>query len=352
MNSQNSYPKQVQIFISEVCTEGCAYCPYTVMRTEKKKKLLAEELSIEQWQGVVKFLYEKMGIKLFALIGGEPAAKKGIERLIAFMKNSLPKAEALFLTSGIPLLTNPALRDRLIKSGLRNIIVSVDGIKEEPDSKIDLSKELAELKRGSERKSLLGLYFLLTLRKEYPKVPFRLVAGCIINKKTLSLILPTYYLLTRHQIYLNLCPEQTVCFQGKSDTLLTIKDKEEVSKIAKKLAKIKQQPGNFLIPSERFFKLLPTVGIKQSYKCSERPYPRTIHLTSSGQIPFCNWHRGQIKNFNIVDLVDGKRSYEEWLDSWRSDEKGRECSCSWSFVDRVNDYGDDDRWTNFWCRFV
>lgn len=345
-------PKQVQIFISEVCTEGCAYCPYSLMALEEKRRLLARELSINQWQKAVKFLYEKLGIKLFTLIGGEPAAKKGIEKLIKFMTKNLPKTEVLFATSGIPLLANKGLTDKLIQVGLRNIIVSVDGIKEEPDLKVNLKKELASLKKGSERKSFLGLYFLLTLRKKYPKIPFRLTAGCIVNKETLDLILPTYYFLAKHRIYLNLCPEQTICFGGESHTALMKEDRRRIFETARELVKIKQQPRNFLIPSKRFFELLPTLGIKQSYKCSQMPYPTTIHITSSGEIPFCNWRRGEVKDFNIMDLVSGQKTYEKWLELWRNDKRGRDCSCSWSFVDRVNDYWPDARMANFWYRFV
>lgn len=345
-------PRQAQIFISEACTEGCAYCPYTLMSQEERKRLWEKELTIKQWQQAVKFLYERLGIKLFALIGGEPSAKKGVEKLFRYMSKNLPNAEILFLTSGIPLLINQNLLDELIQAGLRNIIVSVDGIKEGPDLKVNLKKELANLKKGSERKSFLGLYFLLTLRKKYPKVPLRLVAGCIINKQTLDLILPTYYFLAKHRIYLNLCPEQTICFGGKSDTVLADEDRKKVFEIARELVKIKQQPGNFLIPSKRFFELLPTLGIKQSYKCSQMLYPTTIHLTSGGEIPFCNWHRGKIREFNVMDLVAEERSYEEWLRLWRNDKKSRDCSCSWSFVDRVNDYWPDDRMANFWYRFI
>lgn len=348
----SSFPRQVQIFISEVCAEGCAYCPYTLMSSKRRKFFLSKELSLKQWQQAVKFLYKKMGIKLFTLIGGEPAAKKGIEKLIRFINNNLAKAEILFLTSGIPLLVNVSLRDKLVKAGLRNIIVSVDGIKEEPDFKIDLSKELMSLKKGSERKSFLGLYFLLTLRKQYPKIPFRLAAGCIVNKKTLDLILPTYYFLAKHQIYLNLCPEQTICFNGNSKTVLKTEDTRKIFKIAKELVKIKQQPKNFLIPSKRFFEILPTVGLKQSYRCYEMSFPTTIHLTSSGEIPFCNWRRGEMSDFNIMHWVNGQKTYEDWLDYWRKDKEGRNCSCSWSFVDRVNDYWPEDKWANFWYYFI
>jgi len=309
------------------------------MSPEKRRRLRSKELPIEQWQEASKFLYEKMGIKLFTLIGGEPTAKRGIERLVAFINKELPGTEILLLTSGIPLLKNENLRRKLIESGMRNVIVSIDGIKEKPNLEIDLTGELKALKRGSQRKSVLGLYFLLRLRQEYPQVPFRFGAGCIVNKETLDLILPTYEYLAKHKIYLNLCPEQTICFARQSDTALGLEDRNKLVGISEELVRIKQEPGNFLMPSEDFLRQLPTIGIEQSYRCSERPFPSTIHLASDGGVPFCNWHRGNMEgDFNIMELVNLKRDFEEWLFAWRTDENGKRCSCSWTFPDRVGAY--------------
>lgn len=339
MKEKDNYPLQAQFFVSEVCNEGCGYCPYTLMSSEQKKDLLSKELPIEQWQDSVKFLHEVMGIKLIALIGGEPAAKKGIENLVGFINKEIPEIETLFITSGIPLLRNDNLRQKLVEAGMKNIIVSVDGIKEEPNLEIDLTRELRELKRGSQRKSVLGLYFLLKLREEYPDIPFKFGAGCIVNKETLKLILPTYYYLAAHQIYLNLCPEQTVCFGKDSETALTEKDKPFLQELAVELIKIKRQPGNFLMVSEDFLRQLPDTGLAQSYKCSDRLSPTTIHLKSDGEIPFCNWRGGEMKGkFNIRDLLNREKDFSEWLRSWQQDRDGKACSCSWTFSDRVGDF--------------
>jgi hypothetical protein len=337
--TQKFYPKQAQIFVSEVCSEGCGYCSYTSMSAEQKRAKLEKELPIEQWQEAVKFLHEVMGIKLIALIGGEPAAKKGIENLVGFINKEIPEAETLFVTSGIPFLRNSDLRQKLVEAGMKNIIVSVDGIKEEPKLEIDLTRELREIKRGSQRKSVFGLYFLLKLREEYPDIPFKFGAGCIVNKETLKLILPTYHYLATHQIHLNLCSEQTESIGQKSDTVLTEEDKPLLQELTNELVRIKRQPGNFLMNSEDFLEQLSTAGVDQSYKCSERPFPTTIHIGSDGGIPFCNWRKGVMKEkFNVMDLVKGDKDFQEWLVAWRNDKNGKACSCSWSFHDRVGDF--------------
>ncbi len=346
------YPRQVQIFISEVCNEGCAYCPYTHLSDIDKKNNLNKELSIEQWKQTISYLHKEMGIKLVTLIGGEPAAKKGIENLISFIRKKFPKIEILFVTSGIPLLINKKLRDKLIQAGLKNFIISVDGIKKTPDLNINLQKELLTLKKGSDRKSLLGLYFLLNLRKMYPKTKFRLAAGCIVNKKTIDLLLATYRFLAKNKIYLNFCPEQTICFNNQSKNCLTSKDIIKVNKIAKKFIELKKQPNNYLINSKKFFEILPTIGINQSYRCSENSLPSSININSDGIIPFCNWQKGLINNFNILDLVNKKKGFNQWLALWKKDKIGKQCSCSWSFVDRVNDYHEQTKLTNFWHQFT
>lgn len=328
VKNQVTFPRQVQIFISEVCQEGCRYCPYTLMSPEKRRELLAKELTIKQWQRVIEFLSKKMGIRLFAFIGGEPAAKKGIEKLLAFMKRKLPKATILFITSGIPLLRNKILREKIIKAGVRNFIVSVDGI-----------KRRRNLKPGSSRKSALGLRFLLKLKKEYPELSFKLGTNCVLNKETLKLIIPTYHYLADQQIYLNLCPEQTSCFERKSETCLTKKDKPLLKKVTQKLVRIKRQPGNLLMNSEDYLRRLPALCFEQPYKCSERLSPATIHVMSDGEVPFCSWRKGEMKGkFNIMEIINGQKKFSHWLRAWKEDKNGKQCSCGWSFPDRVGNF--------------
>jgi sulfatase maturation enzyme AslB (radical SAM superfamily) len=335
-DSKVFYPRQAQIFISEVCSMGCSYCSYTSMSSEQKKGLLSKELPIEQWQDAVKFLHEVMGIKLITLIGGEPTAKKGIENLVDFINRETPEVETLFVTSGIPLLRNDYLRQKLVEVGMKNVIVSIDGIRQEPKLEIDITRELGEPNEGSQRKSVLGLYFLLKLREEYPEVPFKFGAGCIVNKETLRLILPTYHYLAAQQIYLNLCPEQTKCFGLKSKTVLTEEDNPFLEKLVAELVNIKNQPGNFLMNSKDFLEQLSTTGIGQSYKCSERPFPTTINVNSEGGVPFCSWRKSGMKNFNIMELVKGEKNFQDWLKAWQNNNNN--CSCSWSFLDRVGDF--------------
>jgi sulfatase maturation enzyme AslB (radical SAM superfamily) len=329
------YPRQAQLFLSEVCAEGCDYCPYTQVPPGERKKLLAKELSIQEWQQAVEFLYQKLGIKLFFLIGGEPTAKKGIGRLIEFITRKLPGASLVLSTSGISLLKNEKRRRALVKAGADKFAVSIDGI------------------NSQSRKSLLGLSFLEKLRRDFPRKDFILSANSILNKKTPPHVLKTYSFLAKRRIYLNLCPEQTLCFGGRQATALDKGDEGELKRVVRDLVKIKRQENNFLIPSVQFLQLLPTQGIRQSFKCSSASFPLTLHLASDGTMPFCIWRRGELANqFNIMELVQGKKTYRQWLETWREDKDGRKCSCSWSFLDRVGSFGEGPGQRNFWFDFT
>jgi MoaA/NifB/PqqE/SkfB family radical SAM enzyme len=385
-------PKQAQLFISEVCSEGCHYCPYSRITSRKKKRILGKELSIKEWQEAVSFLHQKLGIKLFVLIGGEPTAKKGLEELISFMGKNLKDTTVVLSTSGIALLKKPELLEKLVKAGLENVVVSMDGLNKllhSPSAgsglmryppaggkfdsllpsppvggsasrnkivlqeKIDLDRLLNKLSKDSLRKSALGYYLILEMRKRFPEEKFKFSVNCIVNQKTIPQIIPLYEFLSKEEIYLNLCPEQTICFGKTKLAALGRKKEQELKNLSERLVKIKRQKDNFLIPSLNFLESLPLFGINQTYRCSFSPFPSTIHLTSDGSIPFCIWKKGELKSrFNVMDLVDGKRNYEEWLNLWQNDEEGQKCSCSWSFIDRVGGFGvsREMKENNFWYK--
>lgn len=336
-----SFPKQAQLFLTEVCSEGCSYCPYGNLSSKEKKKFLSNELTISEWKRAVNFLYEEMKIRLFFLIGGEPVLKKGLEKLVQHINDNLPSATVVLSTSGAPLLRNPKLLQKLIDSGLNKIVVSVNGIK-------------GNLDKGKERKSYLGLCFLRELRQKYTQKKFILSANCIVNKETLPDLLNTYQYLAKNKVYLNLCPEQTICFKTSNKALFTTDDRRLLNQIVKKLITIKEKGGNFLVPSKYYLQSLTTTGISQLYQCSSENFPNTLHLASNGSIPFCIWRRGSFEQeYNIMDFVSGKKKYCGWSKKWLKDKDGSNCSCSWSFLDRVGGFGvsKNSLENNFWYRY-
>jgi len=325
------------------------------MLPAERKRLLSSELNVDQWKRVFDYLYDTMKIRLFTLIGGEPAVKHGVEEIITHI-NTFPGAVVVLLTSGIPLLRNRRLLDKLIAGGLTNITVSVDGASRDEDIfAIDVFQELRRLTHGSARKSLLGQYFLRFLTTEYANVSWTLGAGCIVNKHTLDKIMDTYKVLSLMGVYLNLCPEQTLCIGRTSNTALDFSDRLALEALADKLVAIKESPGNFLMPSRDFLSGLPDLGIRQSHKCSEASFPSTLHIHSGGVVNFCAWRAGyMVGRHNIWNWVTAESSYEEWLRDWRADLDGQSCSCSWTFLDRTGDFSEEGvaSYPNLWFPYT
>lgn len=352
MTAKIAYPKQAQFFLTEVCPEGCPYCPYGHQSAAEKKRLLKNELSIVNWQKATTFLYEIMKIKFFCFIGGEPVLKKGLPELLAFITRTLPSATVILSTSGIPLLRNPKLLDELIAAGLKNLVVSVNGLgKLSPGS---LDKELQDFQKGVERKTYLGLCFLQELKRKYPKEGLILSANCLVNKNLLPDLLPTYEYLAREEVYLNLCPEQTICFKSKTKPTWSVGKRRLLNRVMRQFLNIKEQKNNFLIPSKAYLQALALTGAGQPYYCSSEEVPNTLNLVSDGSLPFCVWRRGELgAKYTILDLMRDKKNYLDWLKDWQSD-SGSTCACSWSFLDRVGAFGLSKKKeeNNFWHKFI
>lgn len=345
-----NYPKQVQIFISDICDVGCKYCPYASMTNSEKSQCIKQELSVTEWMDVISYFRQKLGIKFFTLIGGEPVNKKNLSLLIQFVNEKFDDVEILLSTSGIPLLRNEPLEKDLIEAGVRNFAVSIDGMPKPADHRIDIEKELNSVQHGSEGKSFLGLYFLLSLKRKYPDKSLRLSANCIINRKTINEIIPLYNLLSKNKIFLNLCPEQTSCFKNFSQTAIVL-ETSEIKELSQILAGIKSAKNNYLVPSKRYLELLPIDGVGQMFRCAQASNPSTLHISSDGSLNFCNWRKGIGKKRNVMELVSGGLDYSDWISWWGGDSDGRTCSCSWSFLDRVNEFRESEL-TNFWYQFV
>ena len=303
--------RQVQAFVTYGCNQNCGkYCPFAGGSKD------VTELSIAELKQVFYSLY-KVGIRYFAIIGGEPLIKEGIIDLLLFFADELPEAEVLLVSNAIELLHNPALRAGVVAAGPPKIAISFDGLDANP-------------------KSRLGLKALQETRAEYPGTPFWFAANCMINKANVGQIPEIYARLIQEGIHLNLCLEQTECFGIDSPTALTVEDLPVVTQLSKWLVETKRQ-SDMLIPSRAFLASLPDFVMGKGLHECRRVFPQTLHISPDGGMPTCEWHKGGglERIFNARMLIRFPYAIYLWELAWKVLSLFEECRCSWCFVDRV-----------------
>ncbi|TSC53973.1 MAG: putative Fe-S oxidoreductase [Microgenomates group bacterium LiPW_16] len=178
---------EAEIEITMRCNLNCEGC------YKWDPRHVGEELSIDKWKKAIDNL-ENCGIKLVNLIGGEPTVVPRIEELISYI-NSKSGIDYILSTNGV---ITEAILQRLLRVGLKNVIVSVDGIFKETEIKE---------KKYEDRiyKSIVGLKLLRKLKKEGVK---KLSANFTVMRKNIDQILPTYEMLASEGFLFNLIPLQ------------------------------------------------------------------------------------------------------------------------------------------------
>jgi len=116
----SSGPKKVILNVTYRCNNRCTFCA-TGTRTqldgdlERQKELLVK--------------YRKLGVRLLDLDGGEPTTSAGLFPLIAFARKI--GYEKVNVTTNARMASYPAFAEKLAKSGVTSILVSIHG----PDAK-------------------------------------------------------------------------------------------------------------------------------------------------------------------------------------------------------------------------
>ncbi len=300
---------------------------------------IGKEVAIEKWEKAINNL-EKCGIKLVNLIGGEPTVFPKIEELIAYI-NSKPKIDYILSTNGV---IAKSILEKLLKAGLKNVIVSVDGIFKE--------SEIKE-KKYEDRvyKSIVGLKLLRQLKKKGVK---ELSANFTVMRKNIDQLLPTYKLLAKEGFWFNLIPLQFLKYGPPEDSPIRLvdADRPKLAGIVKKLMEIKKKPGNKLVNSLVFLRNFADFAIKQNFKCKEL---RMLGITRNGKITYCVGQDGEIgqsEEFNVLGLTPAK--LKKLLKKWPKDVIGSACSgCTFTCRDRTHDFDylekpGDERCPNFW----
>lgn len=133
----------LRISVTDLCNLRCIYCrPEEGLHLFKRSKILTfEEIFI-----IVQHAID-LGISKFRLTGGEPLARKGIERLV-YLLSGLNGVEDLAMTTNGTLLKDFAYI--LKKSGLSRINISLDTLNKEKYQRITRGGDLDDVFRGIE----------------------------------------------------------------------------------------------------------------------------------------------------------------------------------------------------------
>lgn len=329
----NSKINEAEIEITMRCNLNCEGC------YKWDSRHIGRELSIDEWEKVIDNL-KTCGIKLVNLIGGEPTVVPKIDELISYI-NSKPGIDYIFSTNGV--IAEPILK-KLLKAGLKNVIVSVDGIFKETEIKE---------KKYEDRiyKSIVGLKLLRQLKKEGVK---ELSANFTVMRGNINQILPTYEILAREGFWFNLIPFQFLKYGLLEEYPIRLveADRPKLTGVLKRLMEIKKKPGNKIVNSIAFLRNFADFAIKQNFKCRQL---RLLGITRNGKITYCVGQDGEIgesQEFNALELTPEK--LQDLFRKWSKDIIGNACpGCTFTCRDRTNDFDylekpGDEKYRNYW----
>jgi cyclic pyranopterin phosphate synthase len=117
----------LRISVTDRCNFRCTYCmPKEVFHAGYEFLPRDQILSFEEIVRAAR-LFHGLGVEKIRLTGGEPLLRRGIERLVAMLREALPSVDLTLTTNGSAL---QALAPALAAAGLDRITVSLDSLDE------------------------------------------------------------------------------------------------------------------------------------------------------------------------------------------------------------------------------
>jgi GTP 3',8-cyclase len=117
--------RDLRISVTDRCNFRCTYCmPKEVFDADYHYLPHGEVLTFEEIVRLAR-VFAGFGIEKIRLTGGEPLMRKGIERLVAMLREVLPKIDITLTTNGSALKAKAAA---LKSAGLSRITVSLDSL--------------------------------------------------------------------------------------------------------------------------------------------------------------------------------------------------------------------------------
>ena len=273
--------KQVQIFITDICNLNCDGCPYPFIPKEKYTTMRQQELNPREWKKITDYLYEQ-GIRLFCLIGGEPASYSGLDKVIEKITDH-PDAFALLSTSGIHPLHDLILRKKLAQILSRprsnkfknGVAISFDAIPALPGPK-----------NSRELKAKQGLDFIKSLQEEYAdKITY--TANVMVNPGNINSVLAIQTFLEKRGIFTNICTQQMKCFNR-----IPVFDQTHLSQLTKAALELIKRKINrgMVVNSAIYLSQLPGIVGLENYQCWKEPQGSPVlDFAPNGNLRYCNW---------------------------------------------------------------
>jgi cyclic pyranopterin phosphate synthase len=117
--------RDLRISVTDRCNFRCTYCmPKEVFDADYHFLPHAEVLTFEEITRLAR-VFRSLGTEKIRLTGGEPLLRRGIERLVAMLRESLPGVDLTLTTNGSALASRArALRE----AGLDRVTVSLDAL--------------------------------------------------------------------------------------------------------------------------------------------------------------------------------------------------------------------------------
>lgn len=323
--------KQVQIFITDTCNLNCDGCPYPFIPKKKYTALRQQELNPCEWKKTTDYLYQQ-GIRLFCLIGGEPASYSRLDKVI---QNITYYSDALVLlsTSGIHALHNLILRKRLAQVLVRT---RSNKFKNGIAISFDIIPSSSGPKNSRELKAKQGLDFVKCLQDEYgDKIIY--TANVMVNSGNINSVLNIQTFLEERGIFTNICTQQMKCFNHTP--VFNKTHLPQLTKVALEMIKRKIK-GGIVVNSVIYLSQLPGIIGWEKYQCWKEPQGSPVlDFAPNGNLRFCNWI-GQdgpdgTPSVDISQQIKGNLILSSKI--WKQSKKITKqlCGgCSWSRRDR------------------
>ena len=115
--------RDLRISVTDRCNFRCTYCmPKDVFDADYQFLPHAEVLTFEEIVRAAR-VFRSLGTEKIRLTGGEPLLRRGIEKLVAMLREALPGVDLTLTTNGSAL---KAMAPRLKAAGLDRVTVSLD----------------------------------------------------------------------------------------------------------------------------------------------------------------------------------------------------------------------------------